>query len=96
MANINLDQEELETIAESLEISPEDVLLAMKYLEKAKNRKPGTGGKKWSELTEEEKAKRLEYTKNYNAVKTSRLNRVGALAKKHGVSIEDFLTQLEA
>ncbi len=96
MANVNLDQDELATIAESLEISPEDVLLAMKYLEKAKNRKSGSGGKSWKELSAEEKAKRLEYTKNYNAVKTSRLNRIAALAKKHGQNVEEFLTALEA
>lgn len=93
--NFEIDDATLEAISGDLGISPKEALSALKFISRQREGKGGS--KKWSDLSAEEKAKRLAYTKEYNGKKNSRLKRIASLATKNNfATVEDYLTHLES
>ena len=91
---------DISNLAKDLGLTAEDIEKAAKRLVKQREYRKthpskGAGGKKWAELSPEEKAKRMEYQKNYTSKRNANLSRLSSLAEEMNMSVEELLDTVE-
>lgn len=90
---------DMSKLSQELGLSVEEIEKAAKRLVKQreyrKNHPSKSAGTKWADLSDEDKAKRLAYTKEYNAKKQAILSRVRDMAEELGLKVDEFLDQVE-